>query len=252
MAGVGFELRSDDPPALAGLLQRWRHLPRLVERPPLVYDLLIRPRPARLICNGRSLRTSRAPEAIGACFETALYRRLVEESPALPLHAAAVSWGSGAVLLLGASGAGKSRTAWTLCARGASYLGEEHAFVDEGLGLEGFPRALSFEAEGQIRLAWPAQPLHRAPRVGLVIVLSAAEGACAASSEQPLASAEAGALLAAALHRVPSASDMRVVARLAAAVPVLRASRRPLDLLAERIEALAADCGLRSSSRGRP
>lgn len=243
--GHSFEVRSDDPAALAGLVARWRHLPRWGEGADEIYDLLFRPRPARLVRNGRSLATERRGELLGARFEAALYRSLVLQSPALPIHAAALSWGRGAALLLGPSGAGKSRLAWTLCARGAAYLGEEHAFVHEDLSLSGFPRALGFEAEGEPRLAWPERVLARAPRVGLLVFL-APEGRSPA--EEALESAEACARLAAALHRIPDARDLARVALLCGSARGVVLARRPLSELAARVEAWGAASGLREEA----
>jgi hypothetical protein len=80
------------------------------------------------------------------------------------LHAAALAHEGGAVLLVGASGAGKSTAAWGLAHVGFRYLSDELAPLDPGtLEVSPYPRALCLKADPPASHPVPGRTL-RTPR----------------------------------------------------------------------------------------
>lgn len=227
------EIRTDAPEALAGLVRRLRSVPRARRRPDLRCDALFRPRRLRLVVDGRSAgRASRRVE-LGPLLETRLYRELTQRSARAPIHAASLAREGGAVLVVGASGAGKSTIAWELARRGATYLGDEHAFLGPDGSVAGIPRAPSFEREGQVRLAWPERSSGQPAPVLLTVFLDPG-----AAQPRALAGSELLARLSSSLHRQPRPSDLRALSGLATR-PGWILPRLDPTRLAAQIEGLA-------------
>lgn len=219
VGGVSFTIRTDSPPLLAGLCQRWRALPPGPRRPELLFDACFRPRRPRLSLNGRSRTLARDANHLLAELELAIYAEVCLRSSATPIHAAALAWGDQGVLIAGPSGAGKSTLAWRLIQRGADYLGEEHAFLSAEGALSGLPRALSFaDAAGHdLGLTWAPRVRARVARLGLVVLLELPRGA----GSRPLSPAEAAAGLTQHLHRVPRPEDLSRIVEALSRVPAL-------------------------------
>ncbi|MGE0708750.1 MAG: hypothetical protein AB7N76_21330 [Planctomycetota bacterium] len=237
VAGVPFTLRSDDPVALAGLAARWRALPRHPRRSALVLDALFRPRRPRLVVSGRSRLASRDPSTVLAALELAVYAELCARTEATPLHAAAVVWEGRGVALVGESGAGKSSLAWELCRRGATYLGDEHLFLEDR-GARGFARALSFVAGGQVRVRFAPRVAPGCARVALVVLLEAERHEHA--EPRALAPAEAAAHLARHLHRAPRATDLRRLVELTRSAQTMALGQRGIERAADSVLAALA------------
>lgn len=169
-----------------------------------------------------------------AMLELDVYREVAYASAATPLHAAALASGGRALLLAGASGAGKSSLALALARRDDwVYLGDEHAFVDDDLRVVGLARAVRI-GEEDARTSPPtvggAQPL------ALVVLLETPRTATGEARVVP--AALAAARLVEALHRRPGAEDVRRVTALASRVPVLALARSGVE--AARDAVLAA------------
>ncbi len=100
---------------------------------------------------GRFALVGVSGERVAGLTRGATLNRLMEEAPlaltadlttGVALHAGAVGWNGGAILISGASGVGKSSlTAWFVD-RGLRYLTEEVAILDEKGAIAGLPRAL--------------------------------------------------------------------------------------------------------------
>jgi hypothetical protein len=107
-------------------------------------------------------------------FEGDLYEQLVARAaPGLVLHAAALSNGDTAILLCGASGAGKTTMTRALLARGARYVTDETSHIDSSLNVTGLTRAIALEdpdphatlpMAGDVRV-YRGQPGRAAPLV---------------------------------------------------------------------------------------
>lgn len=219
VAGVSFTIRSDRPALVAGLCQRWRALPPGPRKPALLFDACFRPHTPRLTLNGRSRCTARNANHLLAELELAIYDELVRRSSKTPLHAAALAFEGEGLLLAGPSGAGKSTLAWGLIQRGAEYLAEEHVFLDEEGGLEGFPRALSFAGPtgDDLGLSWAPRVRHQVPRVRLIALLELPR----AGGSRALSPAEAAAGLTQHLHRPPRDADLRRIVQALSGVPAI-------------------------------
>ena len=77
------------------------------------------------------------------------------------VHAAVLAWAGAAVLLVGASGAGKSTTTWALVHHGLRYGSDELAPVDVPTGVVApYPRALCLKATPPAAYPLPAQTLY--------------------------------------------------------------------------------------------
>lgn len=242
VAGLSVALRADDPLAARDLLARLARLaPAPPGRPALRYDLLLRPARKRVVRDGRSHYAGRAARDVVDALEFDLLVALAERAEATPLHAACLALDERAALLVGPSGSGKSTLARALLARGARYLGDEHAFLDDDLRARGLPRAIAVEpASGQpaapALLPPPGAVEHAALPVGAVVLLSAPRRPDA--DPVPLAPGEAAARLLAAIYRPPRPEDLRRVTRLAAAVPVRALACEGAAAAAARVAAL--------------
>lgn len=90
----------------------------------------------------------------------------VRRSELLFLHAAALEWQGRAVLLAGASGNGKSTTAWALLHRGFQYLSDELAPLElNTMTVHAFPHALCLKREPLPPYALPAGAIRLGLRI---------------------------------------------------------------------------------------
>ena len=90
----------------------------------------------------------------------------LRRSELLFLHAAALEWQGRAVLLAGASGNGKSTTAWALLHRGFRYLSDELGPLDLGtMTVHPFPHALCLKHEPPRPYALPAGAIRLGTRI---------------------------------------------------------------------------------------
>jgi hypothetical protein len=99
---------------------------------------------------GRAIFWTRDAEALpqserGAPFKT-IFHWWAEACGSLLLHAAAVGYGSGAVLLVGEGGSGKSTTAFSCAAAGLNYLGDDYCAA----GGQGAPYVFSLYGTGKL------------------------------------------------------------------------------------------------------
>jgi len=82
------------------------------------------------------------------------------------LHAAALEWRGHAILLAGASGNGKSTTAWALLHSGFRYLSDELAPLDlHTMDVHPFPHALCLKHEPPRPYALPGDAVRLGPRI---------------------------------------------------------------------------------------
>ena len=231
VAGLRVALRADDPLPLPlrELLGRLARLSPGTGPPALRYDLLLRPARKRVVRDGRSIYAGRLVRDAVDALEFDLLVTLAARAAATPLHAAALAHAGRGLLLAGASGAGKSSLTRALLARGARYLGDEHAFLHEDLAVQGLPRAIA--VEGAPPLLPPAERVeHRPVPVRLVALLETPRRADAGPT--PLPPAQAAARLLAAIYRPPRPEDLRRVTRLAAQVPVVELRREGVEAAA--------------------
>jgi len=110
----------------------------------------------RLTQGGQILNAQDGPGAIGAHLTSDAARQIAERtSGGLLLHSAAVAWNGRAVVLPGASGAGKTTLCAHLVQRGLSYLTDELAMMsfreDAAATVEGFCRPMAIKPG-----AWPS------------------------------------------------------------------------------------------------
>ncbi len=82
------------------------------------------------------------------------------------LHAAALEWHGHSVLLAGASGSGKSTTAWALLHHGFRFLSDELAPLElDTMTVHAFPHALCLKHEPPRPYSLPAAAIRLGPRV---------------------------------------------------------------------------------------
>jgi hypothetical protein len=87
---------------------------------------------------------------------------LLERTPYVPIHAGAVAVGERALLVPGMSRTGKSSLVAALIARGATYLSDEYALLDDEGHVHPYPRPLLLRVPGSVpeeRTAVPATRL---------------------------------------------------------------------------------------------
>lgn len=163
--------------------------------------------------------------------ELDVYREVAHASALTPLHAATLVDGERALVLPGPSGAGKSSVALALAARGFSYAGDEHAFLDDDLRVTGWPRAVRVDEVPGERL--PGDVASGAAPVALVVLL--ARPRVPGARPSPVPPAEALARLVEALHRRPRAEDLRRLAALTGRAPVVRLDLEGVEATAEAL-----------------
>lgn len=174
------------------------------------------------------------PDALAPALEASLLGWVVRTRPdVLPLHAAAIGWGPGAVLLVGDKGSGKS-TLSALLGVTHDYLGDEAALIDhDTLALVPLPKAATIKRgafgviaaartwldpiRGPVRYHLPPRPSHAARPVAALVWTSYAADADGAVID-PITPREAALALVQAsfggLAREPR--TLATVARLAA------------------------------------
>lgn len=235
IAGVRVVIRADAG-LLAALATRWSQVPApspseargleiAYEVAPAAQDEVVVRR------DGVELYTA-CPLDARQFLELDVYREVAHATPSTALHAAALARGGRAALLVGASGAGKSSLALALAGRGWAYMGDEHAFLDDALAVSGLPRAVRVGEE--LAEALPGRVEAGVVPVGLVALLGARRGRAPEAS--PVTGAAAAVALLGSLHRRPRAEDMRRVAALVAAAPVVRLAVEGLDAQADALE----------------
>lgn len=141
---------SDDERVLDGVRAVMATYPPALGEPTLRYVLDV----ARAIVfrNGEELAAGFAAASFAPYFERDLYDVVIERAaPSLLVHGAVVVRDGVAILLFGASGAGKTTTCRALVARGARYVTDEIAAIDAESRARGLPRPLSLG---------PASPPH--------------------------------------------------------------------------------------------
>lgn len=159
---------------------------------------------------------------------------LLAEAGDLALHASAVdAEGGGAIAFLGASGAGKSTTAWALGARGLGVLAEDGCVVTGGAAPLLWPGLTGVRLPGARRGKRPAPTRGDSARPAELraIVLLQPRGGAAATLE-PVRPAEAlPAMMPHTMHAQGRSLEaaFRGAAGLARSVPVFR-GRLPDDL----------------------
>jgi hypothetical protein len=106
--------------------------------------------------DGRRLaRTTDAREAL-AVLENHLTQAVAEMAPKrLFVHAGVVGWNGKAIVVPGASHAGKSTLVAALLAAGATYFSDEYAVFDPQGRVHPFPRPLHLRAAGEVTRAEP-------------------------------------------------------------------------------------------------
>jgi hypothetical protein len=175
------------------------------------------------------------------------------------LHAAALEHEGSGVLLIGASGAGKSTAAWGLAHAGFGYLSDELAPLDpETLEVVAYPRALCLKADPPAhplpaRTLRTARTLHVPPDalpggvaggprpVHALFFVDHRAGTPRASVE-PVTKGEAAArLLASALNPLAHpAAGLDAATRIASAVPAFRLRTAALPATAALLKATLA------------
>jgi len=185
-----------------------------------------------------------APGSIGAsdsCLRLLLAAALLDEGRLL-VHAAGVSFDTGAAVLLGHSGAGKSTFSWLARHAGAEVLGDDLVVV--GPAPDGAPAAWGTPFSGDAEP--PGTPARR-PLAALFTLAHARPGA-ATDTLDPLAPAAAAARLLerAVTYRPDPAAAAAVLAAaeaLCTAVPAFRLTFRPTALAVALVRARVAAPG---------
>lgn len=168
------------------------------------------------------------------------------------LHAGAVASGGRALLVLGASWAGKTTLVEALLQRGFALLSDDYAPLRApDLRVVPFPRALGRRVSVPAPQAPPllarewTDPHDLAPLVtepvpvGAVVVLEEASPTAPPAALRPLAATETLVHLLAALRNPDSAPDaVARLAALAASVPAARLPRGPVEAMARAAAAL--------------
>jgi len=131
----------------------------------------------------RLVRTLERHEAL-AVLEHHLAQAVAEMAPRrLFVHAGVVGWNGRAILVPGASHAGKSTLVAALLAAGATYYSDEYAVLDRQGRVHPFPRPLQLRDARDVATSVDPEQLggrraHAPLPVGLVAVARYAEGAC--------------------------------------------------------------------------
>jgi hypothetical protein len=137
-----FSVASDNERVLAGCAAVTAMYPPAAGPPTLEYVLDVRR--ATLFRDGVAAAEGFAAASFPPFFERDLYDRIIERAaPSLLLHAGVLVRDDRAILLVGASGAGKTTMCRALVARGAKYMTDEIAAIDAELRVRGLPRPLS-------------------------------------------------------------------------------------------------------------
>ncbi len=239
VADVRVEVTGPREPA-AALRERWRALaaPGAAAATTIRYALASGPRGAEagsvggwtLRRDGEVLYTAPVEDVV-ALLEIDVYREVAHATATTPLHAALASHDGRAALLAGRSGAGKSSLALALASRGWTYLGDEHAFVDDALRACGFPRGARVGEVGPVVL--PARVDPGSAPLGLVVLLDPARVAGARAT--PVPATEAAVRLIELMHRRPRPEDLRRLTALASRVPVVRLGVEGVDPAADAL-----------------
>jgi hypothetical protein len=147
LLGVRWSLDTDDPAVVAALAAR---LPPLRLAEPRHEDAReYETQPARQgrglrVRNGDRWRRAASAEDAGEAIAADLCRFVARtRAGRILVHAGAVAWGGRVLLLPGPSGAGKSRLVEALVRRGATYLSDDVAVLDEDGRAHPFPRPLA-------------------------------------------------------------------------------------------------------------
>lgn len=165
--------------------------------------------------------------------EGALYERILDGTPAAPLHAGSVLTPRGAIVIVGCSGAGKSSLTTELLARGAGrYMGDEHAFVWPRRLVSAIPRRMS----GRRRPRRDDVALGPAP-LALIVALRLPRTPEVVEQLEP---ARAAAVLLSSMLRLPRATDVATLSRVCATVPVFELAVEGVGRAAELIIELAS------------
>ncbi len=137
-------------------------------QPAAILDVVQRADRFDIWLNGTLLHSSISPAEIRRQVLTEIALTLIgSDRVAAILHACAVDFGSGAVLLAGRSGVGKSTLTAALVSAGGDYLGDDLVPLDRaGRAVHPFPTALSVKSGSWQQVAgwFPAldeQPIHR-------------------------------------------------------------------------------------------
>jgi adenylate kinase family enzyme len=113
------------------------------------------------------------PRDLVPLFEMDLYEQAgTRAAPGWLLHAAAFDVGGRALVLCGASGAGKTTLTLALAARGLRLLTEEVVWIDKSANVRGLPRAIHVPAQSaqraRIPAGWTTLPYPIRDRAGVV------------------------------------------------------------------------------------
>jgi serine kinase of HPr protein (carbohydrate metabolism regulator) len=229
--GVGFRLTADSDCLLAKMLECapfGTEVCRVGEERGLRFSLLSAAGGGHRVVAGEAV-VAEGLELQSAVDELAreLMVHVADHSPErVFVHAGVVGWGSRALVLPGASFAGKTTLVAALVRAGASYYSDEYAAVDEGGRVHPYARALRIRREGEI-----------AQRAVTVEELDGSAGS------EPLAVslvafteyAEGGAWSA-----EPVSAGMAVLEMLRHAIPVQRTPARVMATLAKMMETAVA------------
>jgi hypothetical protein len=143
--GTTFEVRVSGPEVAAAVETITALYAPATGEPDVVYELGGGP-PYALRKSGELLYEGEAELDLPPAFEQDLYRTAVARAPGWPLHAGAVQFGGAALVLAGASGAGKSTMTLALLERGAGYVTDEIAVVGPALTVSGLARPIGLAA----------------------------------------------------------------------------------------------------------
>lgn len=232
VADVRVEVTGPREPA-AALRERWRALaaPGAAAATTIRYALGEHRGAWTLRRDGEVLYTAPVEDVV-ALLEIDVYREVAHATATTPLHAALATRDGRAALLAGRSGAGKSSLALALASRGWTYLGDEHAFLDDALRASGFPRGARVGEVGPVVL--PARVDAGPAPVGLVVLLDPARVVGARAT--PVPATEAAVRLIELMHRRPRPEDLRRLAALAARAPVVRLGVEGVDAAADALQ----------------
>lgn len=153
------------------------------------------------------------------------------------IHAGAVAVGTGAVLLPATSNAGKTTLTAALLRRGAAYLSDEYALIDDAGRVHPFERSLRFDAVNGVETLDPADlgaPVSEPVPPRLIVLVAYDPGAPPRLGER-VAPAEA---LVALIDHTPSLAgapeaSLRRLRRVAEQAVTVRATRGDADQFAE-------------------
>jgi hypothetical protein len=101
--------------------------------------------------DGVTIESGLRPTDLPLRFEWNLYQTIVERQlDSFVVHAAAVSNGRTALVLVGASGAGKTTMTAALLGRGCTYITDETSVIDKSFAVRGLARPLGMEREAAL------------------------------------------------------------------------------------------------------